>query len=311
MPWVDEATPPRLAARFWFAVSNLRMQTGTKRQAEAGLKAAELFRSLGDRFWLFMSLTSATYHLAFADRAAAKRALTEMDALLDPAWPSWLQFAIAWCKAIYEYSVERRPEEARKLVDSVLQSHLRGDSYYGDGCEFLLPHLDLEAGDFASALHRCEDLLSGSTAIECTYVRAYLLAWRSLALVGLGDLETAGISLRTATIMITHTAGPAVWLFCYIAQLLARQGRLVEAAKTIAYIDHRLGPNHERLTTLSERCHEDALAIIKSGLGTEALGLLRDEGCRLRAKEVIAMAFPVRAQRHQQRLGAPPVSGHS
>ncbi|MDM0117993.1 adenylate/guanylate cyclase domain-containing protein [Variovorax sp. J22R133] len=296
VPWVDEATPPRLAARFWFAVSNLRMQTGTKRQAEAGLKAAELFRSLGDRFWVFMSLTSATYHLAFlADRAAAKRALTEMDALLDPAWPSWLQFAVAWCKAICEYSVERRPEEARKLVDSVLQSHLRGDSYYGDGCELLLPHFDLEAGDFASALHRCDDLLGGSTALECTYVRAYLLAWRSLALVGLGDLEAAGISLRTATTMITHTAGPAVWLFCYIAQLLARQGRLVEAAKTIVYIDNRLGPNHERLTTLTERCHEDALAIIKTGLDTEALGRLRDEGSRLSAKEVIAMAFPVGA----------------
>jgi uncharacterized protein YbjQ (UPF0145 family) len=43
-----------------------------------------------------------------------------------------------------------------------------------------------------------------------------------------------------------------------------------------------------------ERCYEDALAIIKTGLDTEALGRLRNEGSRLSADEVIAMAFPVR-----------------
>src|SRR5262249_24907470 len=54
-PWVDESTPPRLAARFWFAVADVSRSTDLKRQVEAGLKAAELFRSLGDRFWVFRS----------------------------------------------------------------------------------------------------------------------------------------------------------------------------------------------------------------------------------------------------------------
>jgi predicted ATPase/class 3 adenylate cyclase len=294
-PWVDEATPPRLAARFWFVVANLRMWTDTKRQAEAGLRAAELFRSLGDRFWVFRSLATTVPSFAFlADGVAAERALTEMEALLDPAWPSWLQFLIALCKAFCEYLIERRPEEARKLVNAVLQSHRRGDSFFGDACESVLPLYDLAAGDFASALHRCDDLLGGSTVIESTYNRAYILAWRSIALVGLGNLEAAEISLRTATTMITHTTGPTPGLFCQIAQLLARQGRFVEAAKTIAYIDNCLGSDHERLPPVPERCYEDALAIIKTGHDTEALGRLRNEGSRLSADEVIAMAFPAR-----------------
>jgi hypothetical protein len=83
-------------------------------------------------------------------------------------------------------------------------------------------------------------------------------------------------------------------VFCYIAHLLARQGRLVEAAKTMAYIDSRLGSDHERLPPVPERCHEEALAIIKTGLETEALGRLRNEGSLLNAEEIIAMAFPAR-----------------
>lgn len=294
-PWVDEVTPPRLAARFWFAVADLRMRTDMKREAEAGLRAAELFRSLGDRFWVFKSLTSTAISFAFlADRVAAERALTEMEVLLDPAWPSWVQFAIAYCKATCEYFIERRPEEARKLVNAVLQSHRRGDSFFRVACENLLALCDLATGDFASALHRCDDLLGGSRVIESTFFRSYILAWRSLALVGLGNLEAAEISLRTATTMITHATGPAVWVFCYIAHLLARQGRFVEAARTIAYIDNRLGSVHERLPPVPVRCYEDALAIIKTSLDTEALGRLRNEGSRLSAEEVIAMAFPAR-----------------
>jgi predicted ATPase/class 3 adenylate cyclase len=294
-PWVDESTPPRLAARFWFAVANLRMQTEAKRQAEAGLRAAELFRSLGDRFWVFRSLISAAISFAYlVDRVAAERAVSDMEALLDPSWPSWLQFAIALCKARCEYSIERRPEEVRKLVDAVLQSHRRGHSLFGDACEVLLPLCDLAGGDFASALHRCDDLLGGSTVIEGTHFRAHILAWRSSALVGLGNLEAAEISLRTAAITITHATGPAAWAFCYIAHLLARQGRFNEAAKTIAYIDNRLGADLERLPPVPERCYEEALAIIKTGLDAEVLGRLRNEASRLSADEMIAMAFPAR-----------------
>ena len=294
-PWVDESIPPRLAARFWFAVADLRMQIDMRHQAEAGLRAAELFRSLGDRFWVFRSLTTATFLFAFlADRIAAERALTEMEALLDPAWPSWLQFAIAYCKARCEYHIERRPEEARKLVEAVLQGHRRGDSFFGDACEAVLALYDLAAGDFASALHRCDHLLGKSTVIESTYNLGFLHVWRSIALVALGHLEAAEISLRTATTMIMHSTGPAPWVFCYIAQLLARQGRFIEAAKTIAYIDNRLRSDHERLPPGSERCYEDALAIIKTGLDTEALDRLRNEGSRLSADEVIAVAFPTR-----------------
>ena len=294
-PWVDEATPTHVTARFWFAVADLGLWTDTKRQAEAGLRAAELFRGSGDRFWVFRSLIPTALSFAhLADRVAAERVLAEMEALLNPAWPSWTQFAIAWCKAFHEYHIERRPEEARRLVNAVLQGHCPGDSFFKDWCEGVLPLYDLAAGDFASALHRCDELLARPRMIASTSLRAHLLSRRGLALIGLGNLEAAETSLRTATTMIMHSIGPGVWAFCYIAHLLACQERFVEAAKTLAYIDNRVGPDLKGLAPVPVRCYEMALAIIKKGLDTEELSRFRREGFQLSADEVVEMAFPER-----------------
>jgi hypothetical protein len=295
--WVDESTPPRLAARFWFAVADLSRSIDLKRQVEAGLKAAELFRSLGDRFWVFRSLaTTVTSFAWLADRVAMESALTEMEALLDPAWPPWAQTAIAYGRALREFFIERRPEEARKIAGAAVESHRRGDSLFRDMCEFLLPPIDFAAGDFESGLHRCDDLLGGSgIRIEDAHLRAFVLVWRGVALLGLGNLEAAESALRLAAPIYTRAVGPAIWVFCSVASLLARQGRLVEAAKTIAYIDRRLQePDRECLPPESVHRYEEVRAIVERGFDTEALERLRSDGSRLSAEEVIAIAFPGR-----------------
>jgi hypothetical protein len=192
--------------------------------------------------------------------------------------------------------IEGRPEEARKLADAALQSHRRGDSLFGDLFESLLPAIDLAAGDFESALHRCDDLLGGSgTEIEAANLRAFVLVWRGAALLRLGKIEAAESALRLAAPIFTRAFGPAIWMFCIVASLLARQGRLVEAAKTIAYIDCRLRePDGERLSPGQSRRYEELRDIVKTGFETEVLERLRSDGSGLSAEEVIAMAFPAR-----------------
>ena len=84
-------------------------------------------------------------------------------------------------------------------------------------------------------------------------------------------------------------------MFCLIASLLARQGRLIEAAKTIVYIDRRLlEPDPEYLTPGQLRRYEETRANVKMGLDAGALDCLRSKGSRLSAEEVTAMAFPPR-----------------
>jgi predicted ATPase/class 3 adenylate cyclase len=295
-PWLDESTQPRVAARFWFAVADLSRVADLTRQAQAGLKAAELFRSLGDRFWVFSSLATTVFSFALlADRAAMERAMTEMEALLDPAWPPGTRTAIAYAKIVFEFLFEHRPEEARRLANAALQGHRRGDSHYGDLCGFLLPPIDFAAGDFESALHRCDDLLGSLGAgIENAHFRANVLVWRGHALLELDHLEAAESALRVAVPVFTRAIGPAIYVFRSVVTLLARQGRLAEAAKTIGFIDRRLlEPDSDHVPPLP--AYGATLAVVEAGLDTEALDRLRSEGFGLSADEVIAMAFPARS----------------
>jgi hypothetical protein len=55
-----------------------------------------------------------------------------------------------------------------------------------------------------------------------------------------------------------------------------------------------LEADRDCLPPVAARCYEETLAIVKMGFETEALDLLRSEGSRLSAEEVIAMAFPTR-----------------
>ena len=131
------------------------------------------------------------------------------------------------------------------------------------------------------------------TKIENAGLRVNVLMWRCWALVRLGKLEAAEGSLRVAAPIFVRAFGPAIWVFCLIAALLATPGRLVEAAKTIAYIDRRLlEPDSEHLTPAQLRRYKETRAIVEMDFDAEALDRLRSEASLLSAEEVIAMAFP-------------------
>ncbi|MEX3635138.1 winged helix-turn-helix domain-containing protein [Paraburkholderia sp. BR14320] len=298
-PWVDESMPPRLAARFWFAVADLRMRTETKRQAASALKAARLFQSLNDRFGVFSSLMVAALQFAMlTDRDAAKAALAEAEALFDDAWPSWLQTYTDWCRAACAYYIDGTPEEARRLANAALQAHRRGDSFFGDRCQFLLAACDLMAGDFASALRRCNDILDSASVTGSVHLRSQILVVRGAALVYLGDIETAELELRSACTLSMHADGPMTCPYCYVAHLLVRQGRLADAARTIAWIDRRLLQAdlgyRDWIPPHAVSSYEHARDIVRSSFTPEERDRFASEGARLDVEQVTAMAFPAR-----------------
>ncbi|MGF6478831.1 ATP-binding protein [Paraburkholderia sp. JPY419] len=298
-PWVDESMPPRLAARFWFAVADLRMRTELKREVASALKAARLFQSLNDRFGAFRSLTVAAHQFAFlADREAAKAALTEAEALFDDAWPSWLRTSVAYCRAVFAYHIDRKPDQARRIAQAALQGHRCGDSFYGDRCETMLPVCDLMEGDFASALRRCNDILDRLRVTETVHLQLHILLTRGAALVYLGDFKAAELALQSACTLSMHASGLMTHPYCYVAHLLARQGRLADAARTIAWIDNRqlqadLG-YRDWIPPAAASSYKEARAIVDSSFTREERDRFASEGARLNVEQVTAMAFPGR-----------------
>ncbi|MGF6546188.1 ATP-binding protein [Paraburkholderia youngii] len=298
-PWVDESMPPRLAARFWFAVADLRMRTELKREVASALKAARLFQSLNDRFGAFRSLTVAAHQFAFlADRDAAKAALTEAEALFDDAWPSWLRTSVAYCRAVFAYHIDRKPDQARRIAQAALQGHRCGDSFYGDRCETMLPVCDLMEGDFASALRRCNDILDRLRVTETVHLQLHIILTRGAALVYLGNFKAAELALQSACTLSMHASGLMTHPYCYVAHLLARQGRLADAARTIAWIDNRqlradLG-YRDWIPPAAASSYKEARAIVDSSFTREERDRFASEGARLNVEQVTAMAFPGR-----------------
>ncbi|WP_233860333.1 ATP-binding protein [Paraburkholderia sp. HD33-4] len=296
-PWVNESMPTRLAARFWFAIADLRMRTQTRRQAASALKAAHLFRCLNDRFGVFRSMTLAVYQFAMlADRDAAKAALTEAEALCDDAWPSWLQTSISLCRVLFAYYIDGKPGEAKRIANSALQGHRCGDSFFGDRCELMLPACDLLEGDFASALRHCNRILDSSSVTESVLLRSQTLIMSGAALVHLGDIEAAEPALRSACTLSMHASGPMTCPYCYVAQLLVRQGRLADAARIIAWIDNRrLQANNDYRDWIPPHAvfsYEQARNVVDSAFTREERDRLASEGAQLSVEQVTAMAFP-------------------
>src|SRR4029434_2752152 len=79
------------AARSGLTRAKMRLATTIEYQAQAALRAAELFRCTGSRCWLFRALLSAARSFSWiGDRAGAEMALREAQDLLEPSWPLWL-----------------------------------------------------------------------------------------------------------------------------------------------------------------------------------------------------------------------------
>ncbi|WP_090874081.1 hypothetical protein [Paraburkholderia diazotrophica] len=82
-------------------------------------------------------------------------------------------------------------------------------------------------------------------------------------IVRLGDFQAAETSLDVAPAIFTLTIGPSICLYCYIAFLLARQGRLVGAPKKLAWIDtYSLEAYRDCLLLVAARCYEETFAMI-------------------------------------------------
>ncbi|WP_201703736.1 hypothetical protein [Paraburkholderia kirstenboschensis] len=293
-PWIDQSVPPLSAARFWFAVADLRMRTEAKRQAEAALKAAALFRNLGDRFGTFRSLTVAAHQFALlVNREGAKQALDEAATLLDEGWPEWLETSLAFGRVLFSYLVEADHATAKKLAEAAIVGHRLGDSFYADRCALMLPSFDLAAGDFTSALGRCDEILASSSVVESVQLRSQTLVIRGAALINIGELREADATLRTACTLLMHAIGPSTYPYCYAAHLLALQGRLADAARTIGWIEARMRQaDRDGIPPVALSSYKAACDIVESALGREERDGYAGEGALLNLQQVTRIAFP-------------------
>jgi predicted ATPase/DNA-binding winged helix-turn-helix (wHTH) protein len=293
--WIDETIPPEVAARFWLSESGLRTCNSVRHHAEAGLKAADLFRTAGDREGLFYALAAAAGQLSWAgERVAAERALAEARTLLDPAWPPWTRGYVEFLSGDCDFFSARQPEQARQRYLAALEC-LRsdgGDAFYAEYTELRLLMVDYAMHGFQDTIRAARDLLTRTRAHLRGYTRAVVAVVMGAALAAVGDLPEAESMLRAALPRAKRATGTVSWALNHVVLLVARQGRLRDAARLIGYIDRSHTGETIVQSPAMRRSYDEALAIVEPALDVSEFSRLRAEGHAMTEEEATALALP-------------------
>jgi predicted ATPase/DNA-binding winged helix-turn-helix (wHTH) protein len=292
-PLVDASTQPESAAKFWLARAKL-YSAAMETAAAAALRAAEVFRALGNRQALFDALTYTTAQFSYAgDHAAAERAIAEAGAVLDPAWPAWTRVAFEFWDSHVKYWAGRLPEAREQLLRALeLNRGAGGDAYLGEqltmlllGCEVTLQISDVALGHADDLLARNRPPITGAT-------RAIVEGFRVVALAQIGDLERAEASLRDALPRFRQAFGTLRTILCHVAFLLVRQGRLEDAARILGAVDGLRRPGAPILSPPNQASYDRATVLAAQALGEGEFERLKATGAVLNEAQAIALALP-------------------
>ena len=290
MSRIGPDTPAALEARLLLGFSSLFQPAQSAKEAPLLHRAAELYRTLGDRQGLFSTLVRrATTGSTLAE---AERDLAEAAMLMDPAWPPMARRTLLACRAALLSKAERLDE-----CWEVRQQLLRLDESIGDPRMIIrsmanLADLTLARDDLDEAIRLGRDALDYRRREwkrmhhEGTFIAANLGA----ALTRAGQLDEALQILRESYHEMQAT-GLFVYFLEHYALIALKRGRITSAARTVGHIRafHRneniVGQFNER------RALADVMVALQQALPEAELTRLLSEGEQMGADEAARCAL--------------------
>jgi tetratricopeptide (TPR) repeat protein len=112
------------------------------------------------------------------------------------------------------------------------------------------------------------------------------------ALVMADRLDEAESMYRVSSSLLRRSQGTAAPALYDAAMLIARRGRLEDAARVFAYADAIYAARRTRPRPAALKLKSGLLALLAGGLAREKITDLFDEGRRLNESDACAMAFP-------------------
>jgi len=289
--WLDDATPPLLAARFrlaFQAVARLRMLSAARWGDEAWL-ALQAYRRTDDRVGLYKALCAlggATRDVI--DEAPAGALLDEAAQLEDPAWPPRLrsrrQVALEWW-----HDLGGRFEAARQAG----RAHVGLAAAAGATGEIAalgnLADTEFELGNTDEAISLCRRAIERAAAVGRPAAAAHAYGNMVPALLQQGQLDEAEAAIRAGRSLLVRGLGTAFILLMPLALLALKRGEPELAARLVGSADrayasggHMVHPPERRmretiLSALRDRMTEDTVAaLLQEGAGwAEAEAFLR------------------------------------
>ncbi len=287
---IDATIPAADAARFWLACAEQGMTASLDASAEDAKRAIALYRVEQDRLGEFNGWLALAYSLTLADRRDdARHALDETKRLLDPSWPPQNRGSYENVAGLY-FDNAGQPQEARQHLVAFLNvaRQLRSDA--GElGALSLIADLEVETGHPDRAVLLLREPISRFRASTPRYDDGLTVRNYATALMEAGHLEDAESAFRDALPLVRRAYGSAAFVLHDAAWLLARRGRIDDAARVSAYAESVYAAmgrkprrvalrNQERLRVLLSTRRSARSA---SGARQRSRALTEDQACRL------------------------------
>jgi tetratricopeptide (TPR) repeat protein len=292
-PRIDGSIPTADAARFWLACAEQGMTASLEVSAQDAQRAIALYRVAQDRLGEFFAWHALLYSLTLADRRDdARRALIETKRLLDPSWPPRARAGYENMAGMYFDNVGQ-PQEARehRLAYLSLARHMRSDSDEIIALS-LLADLDVASGHPERAVELLREPISRVRASTTRYDDGIVVRNYATALMESGHLEEAESAFRDPMALVWRAYGSAAFVLHDAAWLLARRGRIDDAARVSAYAESVYAAMGGKPRPLAQRNQEQLLALISSQRSAEVLVELDNEGRALTEDQACLLAFP-------------------
>jgi hypothetical protein len=288
--FIDESVPAQVAAQFWDATSKLALYSFRREGIEAALRAARLYRELGDDQRLFDALIFAAVQGArFATVDDMEAGIAEAAQLVRPEWPARQRASLHFAHCFW-YARQGRLEDA--LAAAERQSAICREG----GAEAVslyavsnITIMEVLLGRWKEALAHARAAIDRLHALGADVNAGHLYQSEMMALVMLGRLDEAWVAARNAYPRLLHE-GDEYRMLLSLALLNAREGRLDVAMRIVGFdkaLESRLGDAVNIFAPLYRKQLDPLLA----NLTADGRTRLAAEGAALTDDEVFKLAY--------------------
>ena len=292
-PRIDASIPAADAARFWTACAEQGFVESLDASAQDSQRAIALYRDTQDRRGEFLAwdqLLAATLHAHRFDDAS--RAHAEAKRLLDPSWPPRLRAGYENIAGLY-FDHAGKPQEARKHYVAYLDLSRQMRSVLDELTALsLLAELDVASGQPERAAEMLRDPVARARASTPRYDNGLAVRNYAMVLMETGHLEAAESAFRDALPVVRRAFGSAALVLHDAAWMLARRGRIDDAARVSAYAESVHAAVGRKPRPLAQRNLEWLHALLSAQRSAEALVELSNEGRALTDDQACLLAFP-------------------
>jgi len=293
-PWLTPATPAAVRARCHLERSRATLSADPHRAHEEALRAARLYRELGDTQRLYLTLT-AVVHSMLTPISEARELLHEQVRLEQPHWPPRL-LRVRLVGEALTCSREGRHADACAAVEAGLAYARRaGATIQVAADQSNLAHAYFASGNTAQAVVLGRELVAGKFG-RYARQRIYALGNLSNALLAEGEMAEARARVAEFFDDCRNVDWDCFGIFSDVYALLAAcEGRFEAAARLVGHADHahqRLGQRFPALAT----ARDHALRLIEVALPPALLQDLRAEGSAMDREAVCRLTLDTGAE---------------